>query len=66
MTEQQAPRLRRGVATSEFWLSLTVVLGGAFAAYYSDREWAKVAGILAAALASMGYGASRGAAKAGG
>lgn len=55
MNDQPKP----GVKTTEFWLALTVVLAGAIASVYSDREWAKVAGIIASTLAAAGYGFQR-------
>lgn len=52
-----------GIKTTEFWLALAVAVLGALSAAYVEAEWAKVAGILAAALASLGYGAQRAAVK---
>lgn len=40
-------------------MALAVVLLGALASVYADAEWAKAAGMVAAALASAGYGFSR-------
>jgi hypothetical protein len=55
--EPQEPK--PGVRTSEFWLALVVVVGGAIASVYQANPMAQVAGIAAAALASAGYGLSR-------
>lgn len=54
---------RPGINTTEFWLALIVAVAGALSSVYVEAEWAKVAGIIAAALASMGYGMSRAASK---
>lgn len=51
--------MKTGIATSEFWLAAVVVVGGALAAVYQDSEWARIAGIIASALAAAGYGWSR-------
>ena len=51
--------MKSGWKTTEFWLALVVTVGGSLATYYSEAEWAKVVGIVAAALASAGYGLSR-------
>lgn len=48
-----------GLATSEFYMALAVVLLGALASVYAEQEWAKAAGMVAAALASAGYGFAR-------
>lgn len=53
-----------GVKTSEFWLAFAVTVMGAIASV-SDSPVAQVSGLVAAALASAGYGLSRGRAKAG-
>ena len=52
-----------GIKTSEFWLSLVTTVLLSLTSVYTDQEWAKVAGIIGAALVAMGYGLSRGAAK---
>lgn len=57
--EKQAPAERPGIKTTEFWLALAVALGGLLAAHYAEKDWAQIAGLVAAALASMGYGYSR-------
>lgn len=51
--------MKAGIKTTEFWLALVVALLGGLASIYATAEWARVAGILAAALSSMGYGISR-------
>ncbi len=48
-----------GLKTSEFYMAMAVVLLGALASVYADAEWAKAAGMVAAALASAGYGFAR-------
>ena len=51
--------MKAGIKSTEFWLAVIVALTGALATVYADAEWAKVAGMVAAALASAGYGFSR-------
>ena len=51
--------MKAGIKTTEFWLAVVVALAGALAVVYADAEWAKVAGMVAAALASAGYGFAR-------
>lgn len=51
--------MKAGIKTTEFWLAMIVALAGALAVVYADAEWAKVAGMVAAALASAGYGFTR-------
>jgi len=51
--------MKPGILTTEFWLALLVALGGLFAANYADQQWAQIAGMVAAALASLGYGQAR-------
>lgn len=63
LTRRRQTMERPGIKTTEFWLALTVALLGGLAGLYAEHEWAKVAGLLAAALTSMGYGASRARAK---
>ena len=56
------PSARRGPATTEFWLSaLAVVVGSLLAAgiFPACSTWERVAGVLAAALAALGYSYSR-------
>jgi hypothetical protein len=48
--------VKPGLQTTEFWLALIVAVGGMLATAYSPQPWAQVAGIISAALASMGYG----------
>lgn len=50
---------RAGWRTSEFWLSILVVVGGAAAAIWSHNQVAQAAGMLASALSVIGYGNSR-------
>jgi hypothetical protein len=60
MDEQKSsPAERPGIMTTEFWLALAVAVMGGLAAAFSDREWAKVAGVIAAAISSVGYGVAR-------
>ena len=51
--------IRPGILTTEFWLALAVCTLSAFAAIYVESEWAKVAGLIAATLASAGYSFAR-------
>lgn len=63
------PTIKPGYRSTEFWLGLAAVLIGAFLAsgILPSDHWAiKVCGILAVALASLGYSISRGQAKSGG
>lgn len=53
-----------GIKTTEFWLSLAATVLCGVAASYADQAWAQVAGVIGAALITMGYGASRAKAKA--
>jgi hypothetical protein len=55
--------LKAGWKSSEFWLALVVIVGGAIASVYHSEPWAKVCGIIAAAIATGGYSISRGMAK---
>lgn len=57
------PTYRPGWKTTEWYLALAVAVMGGLATAFADKEWAKVAGVLAAALASVGYGMSRAATK---
>ena len=50
---------RPGIRTSEFWLTLAAVVAGGLTTAFADAEWAKVAGLIGMALASMGYSGSR-------
>lgn len=57
---------KAGYKTTEFWLSAAVTLIGLLAAsgvIPVDSPWAKAIGFASAALAAMGYTASRGAVK---
>jgi len=59
---------KAGYKTTEFWLSMVAVLVGIFlaAGAVPETHWAvKVAGIVASALAALGYGAVRAKIKAG-
>lgn len=53
------PAVKLGLLTTEFWLAFIVAAGGMLATAYSSQPWAQVAGIISAALASLGYGLSR-------
>lgn len=57
--------MRSGIKTTEFYLALVVVILGALATLFEDNPYAQMAGALAAALASAGYGISRAKSKAG-
>lgn len=48
-----------GIKSTEFYMAMAVVLLGALASVYAEQEWAKAAGMVAAALASAGYGFAR-------
>ena len=59
--------MKPGFLTTEFWLSaVTTVIGLVMASglVHTGSTWEKVFGLAAAALASMGYSASRGQVKA--
>lgn len=61
------PVLSKGYKSTEFWLSTLAIIASLFVAsgVLPDTHWAvKVAALIVSALASMGYSASRGAAKA--
>lgn len=53
--------IKEGIKTTEFWLSLLVVIIGAVLAsgLLGDHIIGKVAGAVQMVLASLGYGASR-------
>jgi hypothetical protein len=51
--------MKAGIKSTEFWLAMVVAIAGALATVYAESEWAQVAGMVAAALASAGYGFSR-------
>lgn len=50
-----------GYKTSEFWLSLVVVILGALAAsgLLAEGPWVKIAGVITTTLTAMGYGKFR-------
>lgn len=50
---------RSGIRTTEFLLALGVTVLGGIATIYAESDIAQVGGIVAAALASAGYGFSR-------
>lgn len=59
--------VKPGWKTTEFWKSALIAVAGlimASGAIPSSGVWGQVAGMVSAALASAGYAASRGAAKA--
>jgi hypothetical protein len=56
---------RPGIKTTEFWLALAVAVLGGLSAAFIDETWAKVAGVIAAAISSVGYGIARAQAKVG-
>lgn len=45
--------------TTEFWLTLIVIVGGLLATKYAEAEWAQTAGMISGALAALGYGLGR-------
>lgn len=53
--------MKAGIKTTEFWLALIAMTFVALPQAFGDNapEWVKVAGIIGAALISMGYGVSR-------
>ena len=54
--------IKSGWKTTEFWLTLVSVLCGALLAagvFPLESSWGKVVGVLAAVLASLGYGVAR-------
>lgn len=61
--DNSEPPVKPGLRTSEFWLALVVTIFGAASSVFSHNQWAQLAGIVAAAMASAGYGWSRGTAK---
>lgn len=52
-------KMKTGLLTTEFWLTFIVVVGGLLSTAYADAEWARIAGIVAATLSTMGYGHAR-------
>ena len=50
---------RPGIQTTEFYLALGVAVLGGIATIYADSPIAQVGGIVAAAMASAGYGFTR-------
>lgn len=52
-------KIKPGRKSTEFWMALAVALLGGLATVFASSPWAQVAGIVAAAIASLGYGASR-------
>ena len=52
-------KAKPGIRSTEFLLALIVTLLGALAGIYAEAQWAQVGGMVAAALASAGYGFSR-------
>lgn len=50
---------RPGIATTEFWLALAIVIGSAVAATYAETDIGRIAGLVAAALVTAGYGFTR-------
>lgn len=53
-----------GMKTSEFWVAMAVVVMGAVAQVYPGNQWSQMAGLIAGALASAGYGFARSRSKA--
>ena len=48
-----------GLKTTEFWLALAVLVLGAAASVYAESDLGRMAGMVAATLASAGYGFAR-------
>lgn len=68
MTDTIVPAAKPGYKTTEFWLALAAkLLGAAYTAGLigDGSALARVAGLAAVVLASMGYSVSRGLAKGG-
>ena len=61
MSDNNQPKA--GIKTTEFWLSLVATVLCGVAASYADQTWGQMAGVIGAALITMGYGASRAKAK---
>lgn len=61
--DNSEPPVKPGVRTSEFWLACAVAFFAAASAVFTNNQWAQLGGIMAAALASAGYGWSRGTTK---
>jgi len=57
--QPQPPGPKPGILTTEFFLALMVTVMGSLSAVYAEAEWARVSGIVAAAMSSAGYGFSR-------
>jgi len=58
MTNNTTP-VKPGIRSTEFWLALVATILVSLAGVYTEAEWAKVAGIIGAALVSAGYSLSR-------
>lgn len=61
------PKKRPGYKTTEFWLAAIALIAGLLmtaGVLETGSTWEKVAGLVVAALASMGYSAARGRVKA--
>lgn len=61
--QPKAEPAKPGLKTTEFWLALIVTAGVAVATVFEDEPWARIVGLVAAALTSAGYGLSRAIAK---
>lgn len=67
-THGNAPASKPGYRTTEFWLTAAAAVTGLLISsgiVPTESAWAEALGLVAAALASMGYSVSRGAAKRG-
>lgn len=61
--QPKAAPAKPGWKTTEFLIALIVTVGVAVATVYEDQPWARMIGLVAAALTSAGYGLSRAIAK---
>ena len=62
-TQPKPAPAKPGWKTTEFLIALLVTAGVAVATVYEDQPWARMIGLVAAALTSAGYGLSRAIAK---
>ncbi len=54
--------MKAGVKTTEFWISMVVVLGGAFTAsglVPDENPWVKFVALVVSGLTALGYSAGR-------
>ena len=60
-----SPMSKPGIKTTEFWLTILVIVGSGLGSIFGDAEWVKVVSLFVGALSAMGYAQSRGRAKSG-